>query len=903
MLPLGRWLTVFVLVAALPTRAVAAAAVPTEKGAFEAAAKAFQDRAYAKAESEFSDFTQRYTNSARVPEAVLFQAEARILQTNYPGAIELLSSRLPQAGRWTDSFLFWLAEAHFRAGDYTNASVQFSNLLTRFPTTPRRLEAALTEVTARSRLGQWQQVVELLQQTNGVFQTVVRASPTNELALRGYLILSEAHLAQDQPAAARAALKQLEGLPLSPRLSWHRQYLDCRIHLAQQNPELALAGVTNLLILATNSSDIVSLSTSLAFQGGLLERLGFLDQAMQAYERNLADAIPPERQREALLKIANVALAKQRIADAARMLERFCANYPQAVSRDQALLSLGELRLRQRLVPTPATAAAPTNAPPPGTTNLPPAAGTNAPALTNYLQAARTALEALIKEYPESPFVGKAWLSLGWCHWLDQKFPPAHEAFEKAAQVLPESHDHAIALFKLADAQFRLGDPAGAITNYQALLTRYEKSAPAREELFEPALYQLVRAGIVATNFEAATDALARILRSFPSSFHTERAVLIAGEALAAKGNPAQAREIYLQFSELVPNAPLLPEVRLAIARTYEQENAWKLVISEYDSWLERFTNSPARPRAEYLRAWASFQAGLETNAFTQLTNFLARYPKDERAPLAQWWVADYYSRSGRSREAEENYQLLYQSTNWPRSELSYQAQIMAGRTAVARQGWSDAIRYFTSLTSDPKCPPTIWVQATLAYGNVLVLQDSTNKLGDYMLATGVYDSIAERFPTNPVAVLALGEKASCLLQWARTAPQFDAAALEFNKVLTNRLADATVRGIARVGLGVLLEKQAQQKTGADQQNFLRRAQDSYLDAFYYEKDLREGERPDPFWVQKAGLEAARMAETLQDWPQAIKIYERLLQLLPPVRPALEKKLAKAQETLTRAKP
>ena len=115
-------------------------------------------------------------------------------------------------------------------------------------------------------------------------------------------------------------------------------------------------------------------------------------------------------------------------------------------------------------------------------------------------------------------------------------------------------------------------------------------------------------------------------------------------------------------------------------------------------------------------------------------------------------------------------------------------------------------------------------------------------------------------------------------------------------------MANATVRGIARVGMGVVEEKLAEQKTGAEQAALLQSALNHYLDVLYFDKDLKEGEKPDPFWVKKAGLEAARLAESRQEWAQAIKIYERLRALMPALGSTLDKKTAKAAEQLTRAK-
>ena len=85
---------------------------------------------------------------------------------------------------------------------------------------------------------------------------------------------------------------------------------------------------------------------------------------------------------------------------------------------------------------------------------------------------------------------------------------------------------------------------------------------------------------------------------------------------------------LFEKFEELYPTSPLRPEVELALARTYEQENNWPAAIGIYDRWVERYTNDARLlPQVEYARAWANFQAGHETNAFQLFTNFIAQFP------------------------------------------------------------------------------------------------------------------------------------------------------------------------------------------------------------------------------------------------------------------------------------
>src|SRR5258706_2992524 len=69
-----------------------------ENQAFTAAENVYLDADYKNAEADFGDFIQKFPGSARISEAVLFQAQARIKLGDYKGALSLLSARQSQAG-------------------------------------------------------------------------------------------------------------------------------------------------------------------------------------------------------------------------------------------------------------------------------------------------------------------------------------------------------------------------------------------------------------------------------------------------------------------------------------------------------------------------------------------------------------------------------------------------------------------------------------------------------------------------------------------------------------------------------------------------------------------------------------------------------------------------------------
>jgi TolA-binding protein len=866
-------------------------AAPADRRAFDNAVKFLDDGFYARAEEEFGKFVREFPGSPLLSEAILCQAQARFKQANATGAIQLLQTGQGMTNAPADQYLFWFGEAYFLQKDYRKASDSFAKLLKDHPGSSRALEASIKEAGARALLREWPRVIELLQQTNGVFQTMGRTNPSAPGALEGYLLLSEAQLAQANYPAADQALQPLGKLLLKPDIAWGRQHLICRIRVAEGKLPEALQASAELMVLATNAARRDLMADSAAFKAGVLERLSRPEEAIAAYQDNLSEGVPVERQRQALLKITELYLAQNKVAEAAQMLERFTAQYPGAESADLALLTLAELRLRQHVS---------------GSATNRVEVGTNGVA-ANYLDQAFGSLNLLISRFTNSPLLGKAEFDLGWCYWFTNKMPESARAFRSALDRLPVSLDSARAHFKLGDTCFRQRDFIGALTNYNAVLEQgAAMPEPARREietnLFEAALYQTVRTALAAGTPSAATNALQRLLTWYPRGFHTDRAVLIAGQEVSRGGNPAEARQMFSQFITNAPESALVPELNLAIAWTYEQENNWNLAITQYENWLTRFGNDPARPRAEYYRAMAYYQAGHETNSFTCFTNFIAQFPAHELRPRAQWWVAGYYADAGRLLEAESSYQLVWPK-NLPPSELGYQAQLAAGKIAVARQAWLQASNYFiTALYNDTNCPTDIRVEALFAYGDVLSLADSaeTNKLGNFEEAIRVFGRICDEYPTHRCAALAWGRKAGCLLQWAQYSHQYEAASNAFQRVIDAPLADARARSNARIGLAIILEKQAQQqKAQADQAPLLQAALRQCLDVVY-EIDLRAGEKPDPFWQKEGGLMAGRLLETLQEWSQAANLYRRLQVLLPPLRERLEEKIIKAQENLGR---
>jgi len=863
-----------------------------ESRAFKAATNAFHDGIYERAEREFAEYAQKFPDSPRLPESILFQAQAALKQQKAKSAVDLLTAAMPKAGGLADQYRYWLAEGQLENGNFQAAAAGFARLIQDQPSSVLLLEASYGEALARFKMKEWRRVADLLQAPGGSFRREVLARPNDELAMRGELLLAEALFEQKDFPAAEGVLQRLAGRDLIPEFNWRRQYLLCRVQIADQRLREALGNTTNLLALATASGQRNLEAESIAVQAGILEQLSEFDAASQVYSNNLAEAMPPRRRREALLKIVQLTLAQDRIGEAAQTLETFLGAHSEDAISDLALLTLGELHFKLFL------AGADTNR-----TN----SGSAPEPATNHLQLALAQFEQLTKKFTNSPLVGKAQLNKGWCLWADGKMAESQGAFQAAVDKLPFSDDLAVARFKLGDAQFYQQDYTNALANYRALTNDLARLPRSREGLFDQAVYQILRVCLSLKDLGGASSAMRQIVRYYPASVFADPSLLLVGEGFTEMGDSEKARQVFGKFLEMVPGSPLLPEVELAVARSFVQQRQWEPAIAKYEEWLSRFPTNELRSRAEFDHAWVNYQAGRETNALVLFTNFVAQFPTHELAPRAQNWVADFFFRQGDYPNADKNYQMLFQNTNWPVTRLTYQARMMAGRAAFARQVYKDADKYFTDLinvlTGDTNSPPDLVAEAWLRLGDTLT-QGSRLEAGKpldsrFGEAINAFSKITQQFSTNRWAAQALGRIGDCHLQLASQEPKrYDQAIRAYQEVMDLPQAEVADRSRAEIGVALALEKQANSLPAPENADLLLKSAFDHYYNIVCGKNLRDKEQPDQYCLKEAGLAASRLAEERKDWEVAVNIYERLLAYLPSLRPLLEKRIEKAQDQL-----
>ncbi|MEP6663839.1 MAG: tetratricopeptide repeat protein, partial [Verrucomicrobiota bacterium] len=845
------------------------AATRAENRDVHAASVLLETKFYKQAEESFARFAEDHADAEQKPQAILYQAQARFFQTNYAGALKLLQQESPKAGASADEYQFWIGQIYFKSGNFRAAADTFSALGKNFPESLRQIEASFDEALAESKLGGWARVIELLQSPEGIFSHLAGTRPDNAFVIEGNLLLVEGLLQQRNFAEGKKVLAQIEPRLTAPKTKWRGLNLLTRLQIAGQELETALQTATNLVAAARETGNRHNIGESVLLRGEIFEKLGRNAEAIQTYEQNFTETTPSEIRRESLFKIVSLNLAEGATTNAITRLENFIAQNAEDSSLDLALITLGELRLKQFVAATNGAVVS---------TNL-------------FLEKAMTNFNSVIADYPHSSNLGKAHLDRGWCDWLKEDFAAAENDFKEAVRLLPVSADGAVARFKLAETQLRRANFPDSIANFQLLLRDYGKKEDVKTGLLEPALFQLARASIETGNAAEAESAMKRLLTEFSNSRFGEKSLLLVGGYFSRNGQPEEARKLFQDFLKTFPDARQTAEVKLALAQGLVQEKKWPEALAEYDAWVTNFAGSPLLAQGEFYRALTYEKAGQETNAFNLLTNYVTRFPSNELAALAQNWVADFFWNHGDYRNAEKSYQELYQKFN-PAPPLAYEARLMAGRAAYGRSDYTEASKYYKKLIElldqDTHAPGMIKADTWFALGEALFQNFLINTnwvTEDFREAIAALTRVTKDFPTNAVAGAAWGRMGDYYFQWAglneaEAVTRYQRAIECYGVARDAPAADVSTRSEGEVGVGNVCVKRAERETVANKKLWLDAALKSYANV-WTEKNLREGESFDPKWFYEAGLAAAKICENSERWEQALEIYRRLQSRLP----------------------
>lgn len=835
------WL--FLCLALLGPRVSAQEAGP-DQVAYDAAMRAFDAAMFARAAEGFAAMAQQFPDS------------------------RLKASALERAA-------FARGEAALAESRWKPAAEAFAAFLVEFPGSTNRLRVSLRQAFALQRAGDLAGVRDRLQQPDGPFQAVAGLAETPpDLVFAGWLLLAEARLALGDPNGCLVALESAKGSARTASAQWQRERLrhDAALKAEKLEERLSAAEALQALVASTDPS---RRAEATALTARALEALSQPDRAEVLWERNTEGAVPPEYQREAILRVIERLVARQELAKARVRLDRFLLGKPADPLWNAVRLALGQVLFRQYWAARGATGQLPAEI-----------AGLPGQILGQ--------MDSVLTNQPAPELIGLVQYLRGWCHWEEglasgaaDRLKEAELAFRVAVERLPPTAEQATARFKLGDAALLRNEPAVALTNYLGVAEGYAGDAMVDRELRPFAWQQAVAAAIAATNAPLASRAMERLLAASPDAEISGRSALLVGQSLLRQGAGEQGRDLLARFALRFPESSVTAEVRLALAEAYFSDRQWTNALRELDGWVGRYTNHPAMAQAEYDRAMATAEMGMATNAVEQFRTLAQRFATNSLSQMAQLWLGSHFFNQGDFAQAELAYLGVITNLYWKGTPAVHHARLLAGQAALARGRSTNAVVYLLDLLNDPTTSERERASGYFFLGEArLGVATGTNgPLNSFTEALEAFQGAA-RFTNNPIVIAAWARMAYCHLQLGSQTPVSYLRASElYQRVAESPQAEVAARAKARVGMGIAAERLAVGKSPSEAAELLERALKSYLDVVLGAGFLKPGEAVPPLLLLEAGDAAGRLLEERKRFEEAAGLYERLARELPSNKP------------------
>jgi len=426
--------------------------------------------------------------------------------------------------------------------------------------------------------------------------------------------------------------------------------------------------------------------------------------------------------------------------------------------------------------------------------------------LAGNAAAAEAPLDRLLKDFAGSAWLEKARALLADAWRVQKRYADAADLIGSRLTSL-RGHDYKVQLashyVKIADRAFEgeeETDPLKRGQKKRDLDRAFDFYGRARAVLVgepeEPAL--LVKRGRAqfekgnAGGWQAALQVWSEVLRGWPAGPEAAEATYGSGEALRLLGQPLEARRLFqaLLQNKAWADTPWAPLALESLAETHlATSGGLERGIALLADFARLYPTHARAPSVLWRAGEALLQGGRPVDAIAAFRLFLERFPKDERAPLAELGVARAFHTLGEFEKAAaawaefsvrnpnhgqwaEAQEMIIRSAydravalntgkktaeavaafrafldRYPRHELAPEAQLEIAWIARREKKFADALAEARVVAAKYADRPDPASRAALLAAELLRYD-----LADLPAAFDAYRAVFERFPGTPAA-------------------------------------------------------------------------------------------------------------------------------------------------------
>ena len=368
--------------------------------------------------------------------------------------------------------------------------------------------------------------------------------------------------------------------------------------------------------------------------------------------------------------------------------------------------------------------------------------------LARYADVERD-LGVFIEKYPVSDKTAESHYMLGESLFYQAKFGAAFQSFSRALSIAPKSAWSDLALYRMADAGFRVGEYSKSIELYKRVI-----AAGASEFLESSSLLGLCR------NYEKigvpaeARAACDELISEYPSSDDAGEAICVKARLFLNERRFAEAAGICRDAIEKYRMSPAIGRLHYELGASYYGLARHEEGLREFE-WVRSESKDPDLVTASLCKIGDIFlEMSDHRKALESYDNVLDKYPDSQNAGYAQFQIGNSYFAAGKFQQAA----MAYHSTlaNFPNSSLRQKTIFQLGASYYKMKDYVRASQEFSDLIKDyPASDPA-------AVRSKLYLADSLYNMNKYNEALSLYMDIERQHQDNAISAKALYQTGWC---------------------------------------------------------------------------------------------------------------------------------------------
>lgn len=475
-------------------------------------------------------------------------------------------------------------------------------------------------------------------------------------------------------------------------------------------------------------------------------------------------------------------------------------------------------------------------------------------------EAALPEYQMFLETYDLPALVARAQQGRGWAFFRLGRFDEAAIAFHRAFDAFVDPDARLAALMKVGDAQHAGAHYAAAVATYRQRVELAPDSPQAAR-----ARYQEGESLLASGQVDAALRAFGQVVSNYVGSAEAPRSLLRLGEIHGGAGRPGDAMQAYGRVLSVSTNVVDQAEALLGRGLVQYRALRFRAAISDFRRALALKTRDRLEEQAAYLEAMSLYWLRRDAEALDACTRFLVRYPVSPWRTDVLFWIGKHHYNRGEFEQAEKAFLNLADGS--PESGAVDDALLWAGRAAFRRKAYAETVDILTRLVTT--CPESVWVPEAR-----FTQADALSEQARFDEAILRLDEIIERYPDHDLVSRAWGRKGDFNFMLGADQPGRYAEAISAYRMATTIPgAEPDLILQAESKIGRCLEKQGRVADALEQYYT------AVIARYLAERDRGVWHsESSQTWFAKAAFDAAELLVAGEQWRQAVRILERVVQ-------------------------